>query len=250
MTTARLSSTVRMGAISRPTGGERGLTLIELLVTIALIALLTTSIVVGSGAVTNSRMRGAAGMITGAIRIAFTRASATSRPNRLVFDIDYGNVILEETRDVLAVKQDDVAGGAAAGTEEERDAIETASRIIKGPQAPRARFTAVRALGFSDSESESNGGRSIGKGVQFRKIQTAHSPEGQTTGRAYLYFWPGGQTERASIQLARIGSTNEDDGMTILVSALTGRVRTVGGAKEIDPLRDDGTLQEREDRPF
>jgi general secretion pathway protein H len=187
-------------------------------------------------------------MITGAVRIAFTRASATSRPNRLVFDIDNGTVILEETRDVLSLKKDDVAGGAAAATQEEKDAIETAARIVKGPQAPRARFTAVRALGFDDPDT--SGGRPIGKGVRFRKVETAHSPDGQTSGRAYLYFWPGGQTERAAVQLARSASVDDNEGMTILVSALTGRVRAVAGAKSMDPLRDDGTLQEREDRSF
>jgi general secretion pathway protein H len=236
-------------ALRRAAVGERGLTLIELMVTVALIGIVTAGIVISSGAVVNSRMRGAASMITGAVRIAFTRASATSRPNRLVFDIENGSVILEETRDVLAVKKDDVAGGAAAATEEERDAINTAARVIKGPQAPRPRFTAVRALGLD--EPDTSGGRPIGKGVRFRKVETAHSPDGQTSGRAYLYFWPGGQTERAAIQLARSASTDEEnEGITILVSPLTGRVRTLAGAKSMDPLRDDGTLQEREDRSF
>lgn len=249
MSTAVASPAVGFRAFRRAAGKERGLTLIELLVTIALIALVTTGVVVGTGALVNSRMRGAASMITGAVRIAFTRASATSRPNRLVFDIDNGAVILEETRDALSVKKDDVAGGAAAATTEERDAIETAARIVKGPQAPRARFTPVRALGFDDPDT--SGGRPIGKGVRFRKVETAHSPDGQTSGRAYLYFWPGGQTERAAIQLALKSAGDEaDDGMTILVSALTGRVRALAGAKSMDPLRDDGTLQEREDRSF
>jgi general secretion pathway protein H len=249
MSTAFALPTLPARARSRVSVGERGLTLIELMVTLALIGTVTASVVISSGAVVNSRMRGAASMIAGAVRIAFTRASATSRPNRLVFDIDNGVVILEETRDVLALKKDDVAGGAAAATEEERDAIETAERIIKGPQAPRARFSPVRALGFDDPDT--SGGRPIGKGVRFRKVETAHSPDGQTSGRAYLYFWPGGQTERAAIQLARVSSTDEDnEGMTILVSALTGRVRTMAGAKSMDPLRDDGTLQEREDRSF
>jgi general secretion pathway protein H len=232
----------------RASAKQRGLTMIELLVTITIIAVVSAGVIMGSGAITNSRMRGAATMITGAIRIAFTRASATSRPNRLVFDIDNGAVILEESNDVVTVKKDDTAGGAAAGTQEERDAIETAERIVKGPRAPRPRFKAVRALGFDDPDT--SGGRPIGKGVRFRKVETAHSPDGQTSGRAYLYFWPGGQTERASIQLARTSSTDETEGMTILVSPLTGRVRTLSGAQSMEPLRDDGTIQEREDRNF
>jgi hypothetical protein len=38
--------------------------------------------------------------------------------------------------------------------------------------------------------------------------------------------------------------------MTVIISALTGKVRIAGGAQSMDPLRDDGTFQEREDRSF
>jgi general secretion pathway protein H len=228
--------------------GSRGLTLIELLITVALVAIVTTGAVMGSGALVNARMRGATTMISGAIRLAFTRASATSRPNRLVFDIETSKVLLEETSDLVLVRKDDATGGGAASTQAEKDALEQATRIVKGPQAPRARFAPVKALGFDDPDT--SGGRSLGKGVRFRKIETGHSPDGQTAGRVYLYFWPGGQTERASIQLGPEASQRSDDGMSILVSALTGRVRTVGGAKSMEPLRDDGTSSEREEQSY
>jgi len=227
---------------------QRGLTLIELLVTIALIGIVTTGVVAGSGALVNSRMRGAASMISGAIRIAYTRASATFRTNRLAFDLDQSTVALEETNDTMLVQKNDATGGSEASTPEERAAAELAARIVKGPQAPRARFSAVKALGFDDPDT--SGGRSLGKGVKFRKVETGHSADGQTSGKAYLYFWPGGQTERASIQLVPQGSESLDDGMSILVSPLTGRVRTMGGSKSMDPLRDDGSSSEREDRGF
>src|SRR6266550_4410880 len=89
---------------------QRGLTLIELLVTIALIGIVTTGVVAGSGALVNSRMRGAASMISGAVRIAYTRASATSRTNLLVFELDESTVALEETNDAMLVAKNDVAG--------------------------------------------------------------------------------------------------------------------------------------------
>jgi general secretion pathway protein H len=226
---------------------QRGLTLIELLVTVAIIAIVTTGVLFGSGAIVRTRVRGAASMIAGAVRIAFTRASATSRPNRLVFDFDGSSVLLEETNETLLVQKDDPTGGSEGATPEERDAIAQAARILKGPQAPRPRFFPVKALGFDDPDT--SGGRPLGKGVKFFKIETGHSSDGQTAGRAYLYFWPGGQTERASIQLGPASSTDPNDVMTLLVPPLTGRVRIVPGAKSMDPLRDDGTASEREE-PF
>lgn len=214
----------------------------------ALISVLTTGIVFGSGAILHSRVRAASSMMTGAIRTAFTRASATSRPNRIVFDIDASKVWLEETNDAVLVKKGDPTGGSEGATAEERDAIEQAARILKGPQVPRPRFRPVKALGFDDVDG--GGGRPLGKGVRFFKVETGHSSEGQTSGRAYLYFWPGGQTERASIQVTLDGSASPDDVMTLLVSPLTGRVRILRGPKSMDPLRDDGTSSEREEQPF
>jgi general secretion pathway protein H len=226
----------------------RGLTLVELLVTVALISVVTAAVIGGSGAVTNARMRGASSMINGAIRIAYTRASATSRPNRLMFDLDQSKVVLEETEGVVLVRPD-ITGGAEGTSPEEREALEAAASIVKGPVAPRPTFRPVTALGFND-EVEKSAGRALGKGVKFRKVETGHSPDGQSSGRAYLYFWPGGQTERASIQLTAGDATGPNDGMSILVSPLTGRTRTVGGAKSMEPLRDDGTSSDREDRAF
>jgi general secretion pathway protein H len=217
------------------------------MVTIVVIAAVTAGVVLGSGAVMQSRVRGASAMITGAIRTAFTRASATSRVNRLVLDLDGSKISLEESNDAMLLRNE-TTGGSDASTPEERDALEQAARILKGPQIARPRFAPVKALGFDDPDT--SGGRPLGKGVKFRKVESGHQPDGQTSGRAYLYFWPGGQTERASIQIAPEGSTETSDGMTLLVSPLTGRVRIERGAKSMEPLRDDGTSSEREERPF
>ena len=64
-------------------------------------------------------------------------------------------------------------------------------------------------------------------------------------GRAYLYFWPGGGTERASIQITRPGDL---DGLTILVDALTGRARLRRGRIELEEARRDVDFQEREEQ--
>ena len=224
-----------------------GITLIEMLVTVSIIAIVMAATLMGSGAVANSQLRGGAAMIAGAVRVAYTRASATSRTNRVVFDLDNRRVWLEETEDSIAVKTGDTTGGAEAVTEAEKAASDEASRIIKGPQIARARFRAVRALGFEEDERDK--GRALGARIRFGTVFTGHTPDGQKEGRAYLYFWPGGQTERAAVQLVRPGEP-PSDGLTILVSPMTGRAKTVQGAAELEPLRDDGTNTEREDNGF
>ena len=65
----------------------------------------------------------------------------------------------------------------------------------------------------------------LGTSVTFSGIWVQHQPERYTKGQAFLYFWPSGLTEAASIQLQQ-----GDDVLTLLVSPLTGRVRIVNGA--------------------
>ena len=65
--------------------------------------------------------------------------------------------------------------------------------------------------------------------------------------QAYLYFWPGGQTERANIQLKVGESTNEKEAMTLVVSPLTGKVTVKDGAVPLTTPEDDKAASERED---
>lgn len=223
----------------------RGLTLIELIVVITLVSLLMGSVIIGMGASTNARVRSAATLIASGVRVAFTRSQSTTRSMRLVLDLDRDVVILEESRVPMLVRRDDVVtGGAQGSSSQETDAIKEASRIVAGPQAPKAQFSPVQALGFDVDDPMT--GRPLGRGVGFRRVEVSHSEEAQTEGRAYIYFWPGGMTERAAIQIGRKDSEGDDSGViTVLISPLTGRVQVVSGAKPMERARDDS---EREDR--
>src|SRR4029077_20179696 len=88
------------------------------------------------------------------------------------------------------------------------------------------------------------------RGIKFREIQTAHDDAPRTSGRAYLYFWPGGMTERASIQLRLGDSTDDSDTLTLLVSPLTGKVTAKDGPVSLVIPVDDKSASEREDTNF
>ncbi len=224
----------------------RGLTLIELIVVVTLAALLMGAMIIGMGATTNARIRSAATLVTSGVRVAFSRAQTTGKSTRLVFDLDQHRISLEESDIPMLVRRDDVVtGGAEGSTPQEVDAIKDAERIVDGPKAPRATFSPIAALGFEADDPST--GRELGSGVAFRRIEVAHQEDPVTSGRAYLYFWPGGMTERASIQIGRKGGEGDDGVLTLLVSPLTGRVRIVAGAKPMERPRDDS---DREDRGF
>jgi general secretion pathway protein H len=68
-------------------------------------------------------------------------------------------------------------------------------------------------------------------------VETEHDEEPVTEGRAYVYFWPGGLTERAAIRLKR--SDSADDGLTVFISPLTGRASIERGKASFPAPRED-----------
>ena len=93
------------------------------------------------------------------------------------------------------------SAGAEATTEAEREATEYADGIVKGPRAPRAKFTPIPQLLQGSEEEAGSAARGLGIGISYHQVQTEHDSRPRTEGRAYLYFWPGGGTERTAIQL-------------------------------------------------
>jgi len=94
------------------------------------------------------------------------------------------------------------------------------------------------------------GHKPLERGIRFRQVQTAHDHEPRKEGRAYLYFWPGGQTERAAIQLKIGEGDDETNTVTLLVAPLTGKVTVKDGAVEMPQPQDDQEASEREDTAF
>jgi general secretion pathway protein H len=221
--------------ITGPVAGRRGFTLVEVLMAIALIGVLSGTILAGSGMLGGNRMRAAAGLVMSSVRLAASRANATGRPVRIVFDLDADRLSVEETEGrMLRVKDtgdkesEGASAGAEAATDAERESMEYAKGVVQGPKAPRAVFKPVTRLGFDD---DAVGGRELGVGVHYRQVQTEHDDRPRKEARAYLYFWPGGGTERAVVQLVRDG---DDTGLSVVISPLTGRARLERGAIELE----------------
>jgi general secretion pathway protein H len=176
-------------------GARRGLTLIEIIVVIAIVAIVMGVAVSGSMQLPSARLRRTATMITSAIKVGYTRATATSRNLRLVMDLDKQKVWLEESEVPMLVQSKDKTGtgGADPVTQAERAALEEGGKLVKGPPIAKPRFRAIDTFGFADVET-GKGGKPLPRGIGFRQVQAAHDDSPRTAGRAYLYFWPGGLT--------------------------------------------------------
>ncbi|MEO8801087.1 MAG: hypothetical protein ABI551_24560, partial [Polyangiaceae bacterium] len=116
-----------------------GMTLIEVLVVLLIVVMLVAGIAIGGGHVASARLRQSATLITGAVRVAYTRANATSRNTRIVFDLDNEKMWLEEANRPFYESTNDKThtGGADPATEIEAAAIAEGERILRGPKAPR-----------------------------------------------------------------------------------------------------------------
>ncbi|HEY2404480.1 MAG TPA: prepilin-type N-terminal cleavage/methylation domain-containing protein [Polyangiaceae bacterium] len=214
---------------------QRGLTLIEVLIVVVLIALLSGTILFGPGMLEASRMRAAETLIVSSVRQGLTVANSSGRPTRLAFDFDKESITLEQANTSVVVrgKSKDAVDGIEPADEREKKARAESDRILEGPHPPKPNFHAIAGLGTATGAGQA---RELGKGVEFISVQTDHDEDPRTSGRAYLYFFPGGATERASIQLKRQG---DEGGVTVAVSALTGRAKILSGRVDLKPLRDD-----------
>lgn len=221
----------------------RGMTLVEILIALAIMCLMVGAVAFGTGQTSSAKLRASATMISGAVRVAYARTSATSKPVRLAFDFTEKTITLEESEAPMLVQSKDTTGtgGAAGATDQERVSAAEADGLVPGMRAPRVEFKPVIEPGLGVK-----GPKPLPRGISFYKVQSAHDDAPRTEGRAYLYFWPGGQTERSSIAL-RVGESTEEDSMlSLLVAPLTGKTRVVAGAAALATPKDDAEASERE----
>ncbi len=234
--------------------GRGGLTLIEILVVLAIIAIITVGVMGGSGQLEGARLKQGATLVSGAVRAGYARANTTSKSVRLVFDFEKDAMWLEEAEQPHLVQSGDKTGtgGANPVTDAERAAVADGDRIIKGPRAPKSAFRIVTRGEIGD-QSETKSMKQLPRGITFREIQTSHDADPRKTGRAYLYFWPGGQTERAVIQVSPKPKTEErifteEKTLSLVIAPLTGKTVLKGGSVALKIPTDDVEASDRQDR--
>jgi general secretion pathway protein H len=222
------------------------MTLIEVVVVLVLVAMLSGVIVLGTGSIASGRLRGAATLVVSLSKVALTRANATGRPVRIVFDIEQNRIALEEASGsrLLRVKEGEksTGAGAEAATDAEKKAESEAENFLQGARVARPNFVPTKHVELGGENM--GAGRELAKGIVYRQVQTEHDIKPRTEGRAYLYFWPGGATEWASIQIQPKG---KKDVLSVIISALTGRSQIKQGAVQLPERRSDGEISEREE---
>jgi general secretion pathway protein H len=218
---------------------ERGFTLVEVMVVIAIIA-----VVVGLGArglrsLAKSDLRESSAHLSGAMRYLFDRASTTGKMHRLVLDMETDQYWAEVSDDRFYIPREAESEQAmrrredreADEDEEEQKRLDRAAKNYDNSSTPasssfdlsklevgdfkpkRARFAAFKEVAIKPVKL---------KKAKIRSVYTPRLTEPLTSGRAYVYFFPLGQTEPAIITLS------SDDGppiYSLVAHPITGRVR-------------------------
>lgn len=214
-----------------------GFTLIEMMVVIAIIALMMGSAVMGFRSLAKSDLRAATAHLSGAVRFLFDRASTTGKHHRLVLDLNEGRYWAEVSDDKFYIPheaetaQDQRKREEDESKRDEEDKLREDERQKRGTEfiggqsfdpskmevgdfrPKRVRFAAFKETAIKPVTL---------KNAKLVDVYTPRIAEPVTAGRAYIYFFPMGQTEPAIIHLSdKSGSAF----YSIVVHPVTGRVR-------------------------
>ena len=194
---------------------DSGMTLIEIGVTLGVLALMLAVAIPAMSAVTRAQLRQRSGQLSGAIRSLYGAAAIAGHTCRLVFDLDAGAYWSEcaKTNVRLARDGERSQNGARLPTREE----ELPPRESMSDE-DREKFELAQKSAFAPSADIPK--TELGGSVRFTDVWVQHQPERYTTGKAFLYFWSGGLTEEAAIHVSQ-----GDDVYSLIVSPLTGRVK-------------------------
>lgn len=227
------ASTVRRGAPSEPRSvrapsmGQRGFTLMEIMLVVLIASLMATAATVGFSALRRGRLRAGAASIGSAMRAAYVHALTTGRTTRLVLTLGSNRYWIEDTDDAHVLDPTDPlrqSGTAASADDAERLARRAADLIAQQrPRAPRAEFARPEGSRYRE--------RTLGDDVTLVRVFSEHTEDPSEQGQAHVYFWAGGQGERAIVQLRSVSG----EVYSVVLRPLTGHCEIVAEAVEPEP---------------
>lgn len=213
---------------------RQGMTLIEMMIVIVIVAVAATGVSYSLGAITRANLRSASVRLSAAARYAYGRAIAQNSTVRLRFDFATGRMVFEEAHGRIVLARLDDA------TRQELDDDEDGAAVDPWAAAQARLSDTLRpsfgASPFSAIEGSRFEAQELASGIRIARVTVPHEPEPVEDGEASIHFFPGGQTEHAVIWLA----DSEDRIYSVEIHPLTGRGEVRAFAYEPEEFLDDG----------
>ena len=218
----------------------RGFTLIEVIMVIAIVAVVVSGATLGLGALTRTRLRSAAFKVMSAAQYAFNRSVTHGTTTRLLFDFDKNTMSVEETATPVTIANleqlESDPGTAVDPWEMARARIEKPLEPIPTPTSPFSPITTSTGKPIKRYQPQP-----LGDGVAVHAIVTPREEEPRSEGEGGVYFFPGGVTEHTVIQL----TDGSDTIYSIEIHPLTGNGRIYPYAYEpLSDLDDKGEVED------
>jgi len=186
-----------------------GFTLIEILITLAIIGMIVGLSMGQIGKILSLDMKKTAKRLGSTIRYLYHKSATESLTLRLVFDIDESSYWVEGTSGPFAlVREED--------EEEEDEEEEDADAAERVPIFTRQESRLLKPI-------------QLPSGVYFKDIYAEHQIDRISEGRAYIYFFPQGYVERSVINLR---DKEDEKHFSIEVNPISGSVKILKEYKE------------------
>jgi general secretion pathway protein H len=219
---------------------REGMTLVEILVVVVIIAMVATGITFAVGGITRSNLRKASMRVVSSARYGYSRAAARGTTVRVLLDFDNNRISVEESHGrIFLARTDDVRREEVEEQGEDGAAVDpwaAAHARLSETMRPSFGSTMFEPIRGVQGEVLSNyTPRAIGNGIRFVKLIAPHEPQPRERGQGAIYFFPGGMSEHAVVQLADSG----DRVYSVEIHPLTGRGKVHTTAFEPEPLSED-----------
>jgi len=206
------------------------MTLLEIGIALTIVALMVFVAVPSIEAYMGVRAREEAGRLSGAIRYLYGQSALSGKVCRLVFDLDERAWWTECTEGRFTVEREKERSRDGQALVDKKDAKKEKDYEPRD-EAEQMRARVEKKAEFSEFKDEQVGKRSLPDGANLA-VWTGHQREKYTRGKAFLYFFPQGNTERAQVYV----SSDHGEVYTLVVTPLNGRVRVLD--KELEVPRD------------
>lgn len=218
---------------------SQGFTLIEVILVVAIIAVIVTGATFGLGAITRTRLRSSSYKVMSAARFAYNRAITQGTTTRLLFDFDKDTLAVEETYTPVTLATDEQLETDEGAAIDPWDLARARIEKPLEPPVPRSPFGPI--TNASGKELKRYAAQPIGDGISIHALITPHELDKRTEGEGAIYFFPGGVTEHAVVQL----SDSSETVYSVEIHPLTGKGRIHNFAHEpVDELDDSGEVED------